>query len=92
MFKLYSLNLKNLRVFASYVTSNCNSGMQVNENLQMTIPEELQQKTNDVEKKALQITTDSMHSKTSQAIILLLLLALKLYIYISTSEILNNFQ
>ena len=45
--------------------------MQVNENLQMTIPEELQQKRNDVEKKASQITTDSMHSKTSQAIPLL---------------------
>ena len=56
--------------------------MQVNENLQMTIPEELQQKRNDVEKKASQITTDSMHSKTSQAILFLLLLAHKLYINI----------
>ena len=55
--------------------------MQVNDNLQMTIPEELQQKRNDIEKKASQITTDSMHSKTSQAILFLLLLALKLYIY-----------
>ena len=43
--------------------------MQVNENLQMTIPEELQQNRNDIEKKASQITTDSMHSKNSQTIV-----------------------
>ena len=43
--------------------------MQVNDNLQMTIPEELQQERNDIEKKASQITTDSMHSKTSQDIL-----------------------
>lgn len=42
--------------------------MQVNDNLQMTIPEELQQERNDIEKKASQITTDSMHSKTLQTI------------------------
>ena len=54
--------------------------MQVNDNLQMTIPEELQQERNDIEKKASQITTDSMHSKTLQTIFQA---ALKLiYIYI----------
>ena len=43
--------------------------MQINENLQMTIPEELQQERNDIEKKASQITTDSMHSKFSETIL-----------------------
>ena len=42
--------------------------MQINENLQMIIPEEPQQKREDIEKKASQITMDSMHSKFSQTI------------------------
>ena len=49
--------------------------MQVNEKLQMTIPEELQQKTDDIEKKASQITTESMHSKISHTTIKVILMS-----------------